>query len=273
MIAITYIGHATTLIEWDGSTLLTDPNFSSHIFFFKRHVPCHDDLTRLSPPECVLLSHTHFDHLDIPSYKYLSCQIPIIVPKGVAPLIHRILPHPVIELPHHSTWTSPRGLKITALYARHLGGRYSGIRYTGCNSYLIEKEEQAIFFSGDTAYHSHFKKLGQEKTISAALLPIGSYRPRWIMKYRHMDPQEALKACQDLQAQYMIPIHWGTFRFSTEPLEEPIHMLQSLLQEQPITTQVKILSHGAKITLENPFFIPAKDIASAPKLHLAHPAS
>ena len=99
MIAITYIGHATTFIEWDGQTIFTDPHFSPRTFFLKRRSPFTCDLGQLPQPECVLLSHTHFDHLDIRSYKYLSCHIPIVVPKKSFPLNSQYIGQPCHRTP------------------------------------------------------------------------------------------------------------------------------------------------------------------------------
>ncbi|MFH1874039.1 MAG: MBL fold metallo-hydrolase [Pseudomonadota bacterium] len=245
-----YIGHATTLIKIGQTCFLTDPNFSNRVLFFKRQVKLTPAPNELPKIDTILISHVHFDHLDFNSYKYISVNVPIIVPESCYKLLAKYLPNPVTELGLFATHNLRDGSKITAVTARHRGGRLSHLRYTTTNSYLIQKDGCTVFFCGDSGYGPHFKEIANLAKIDLALLPIANYEPQWFMKTRHMKPGEAVQAFEDLKAKWMIPIHWGTFKLSAEPLNQPLKLLDKIIAERPsLKDKIHILPHGQEITL------------------------
>lgn len=252
MIAITYIGHATTLIKSGESVILTDPNFSEKVFFAKRQEPINIDLGRLPELSAVVISHAHFDHLDLNSFRYIKSNVPIFVPEGIGKLVSKYVRNPVVELDHFSSHTLPDGTSITATEAKHHGFRISGLTYRKCNGYLIKfKTGEKAFFAGDTGYGRHFKEIrttyGAEGPIDIALLPIASYAPRWFMKSRHLNPTEALEAFLDLGAKKMIPIHFGAFKLSSEKMDEPVEWLKRVASERNLSENVMILKSGEMV--------------------------
>ena len=227
--------------------MLADPVFSRRVFGLKRHAPVGIDPATVPNPTAVLVSHAHYDHFDVPSYKYLSIETPLIVPPGYLSLVRRYLPNPVIELTPGARHALAPGVTVTATPARHPSWRLSGLRYRKSNGYLIALEGKTVYFAGDTAYAPFFRELGEAHAIDAALLPIGAYRPEWFMRRRHLNPDEALQALEDLKARRMIPIHYGCFRLSLEPLREPLLRLELAAQARGLADRVRVLQPGESL--------------------------
>ncbi len=241
---ITSIGHASHLIEMDGEFLITDPNFSRKMWIAKREKEpgiAPEDLPQLA---AIVVTHAHYDHLDLFSYKYFSIHIPIVVPEGLGSFIKKHLRNPVIEIPKEGS-VLVGGIKIHRVPVKHFGFRLFGLTWRETTGYLFEKNGKKVYFPGDTAYGDgeHFRKAAAKHAIDAALLPIGAYAPRWFMKSRHMNPPDALQAFSDLKAKVMIPYHWGVFQISAEPVEAPREWLEQILKEKP-DSRVKILRPG-----------------------------
>lgn len=282
----TYLGHASVLLESGGLAVITDPIFSDKIFWIRRRALLPLAPTSLPPLAAIFVTHAHYDHLDLPSYKYFSQKIPIVTPPGLKKLLQKFLKNPLLELdPGRRFQISPR-LSVTAFPVTHFGFRLLPFRYTRCNGYLIEFagdtayrsdfknvasqmrgvggragsspdfseasgfaraeriDRRQIFFVGDTAYRDFRKDLSQMGGVDLALLPIACYRPEWIMKGRHMTPAEAVRVFEEIDARTMIPIHWGTFRLSTEPFDEPIDWLRRIAAERGLAERIRILKPG-----------------------------
>lgn len=233
-ISCTYIGHATTIIRIGESSLLTDPHFGRSTLIFPRRKALPFPPSELPTPSAVLLSHTHYDHLHVSSYKYLSCSVPIIVPEGSERAIGQYMPNPIIELSHFADHELVCGTTITALPVIHRSSRISHLRYTKSNAYLIRHPDQSasVFFCADSAYGEHFREAGKLAKIDLALLPIGGYSPAWLKRRSHMTPAEAVQAFEDLNAAHMIPIHHGVFNLSLEPLDAPSRWLSKIMDEK-----------------------------------------
>ncbi|MBI4196788.1 MAG: MBL fold metallo-hydrolase [Deltaproteobacteria bacterium] len=240
----TYLGHASVLLENEEVKVMTDPLFSEKIFFLRRHTPVGIDPSNLPPLDAILISHAHYDHLDIPSFKYIPSSVPIVLPPGLAKLVGKFLRNPLIELETGRSTEIKKGLLIKAFPVRHYGFRLLPFRYTHCNGYLIKMNEETAFFPGDTAYRSDFGSFFPDEKIDLALLPIAAYKPRWLMKGRHMNPEEAVRVFEEIQAKQMIPIHWGAFKLSTEPMEEPIGWIKKIAGEKQLQAQIQILNPG-----------------------------
>jgi len=246
---ITSIGHATNLIEMDGEYLLTDPNFSRKLWIAKREKPPGILPENLPELTAITVTHAHYDHLDLFSYKYFSVHTPIVVPQGLGPFIQKHLRNPVIEIPKEGS-ARVGGITIHRIPVKHHGFRLCGLTWRDTAGYVFEKNGSTVYFPGDTAYGDgeHFHEVAAKHSINAALLPIGAYAPRWFMKHRHMSPYDALQAFADLKAEVMIPYHWGVFQISAELPEAPREWLEQLLKEKP-NAQVKILEPGESWSL------------------------
>lgn len=246
-ISVRYIGHATTLIEFCGSSLLTDPHFGRHAIVMPRRGELPIDAATLPTPTAVLLSHVHHDHLHISSYKYISTKVPIIVPEGCERAVGAYLSNPIIELSYYANYELADGTIVTAVPCEHRAGRVSQLRFTRTNAYLIHRENSParVLFCGDSAYGPHFSQIGNLGGIDVALLPIGGYKPRWLSRRWSMTPAEAVQAFEDLRAKEMIPIHHGTFRLSFEHPDEPANLIAKIAAgSEDLKDRIHILKPG-----------------------------
>jgi L-ascorbate metabolism protein UlaG (beta-lactamase superfamily) len=234
-ISCTYIGHATTLIGIGGTNLLTDPHFGSRVLWARRRTPLPINPGSLPELAGILISHTHADHLDVGSFKFIPCGVPIIVPEGCDRAVSGYLSNPVIELSHYATYELTCGTEITAVPVIHSWSHFFDFGSTRSNAYIIRNHDTGacIYYCGDSAYGPHFRETGNLGRIDLALLPIGSYEPRWFMSRKHMTPAEAVNAFEDLKAAHMVPIHHGTFRLSLEDPKAAMEWLTKILSERP----------------------------------------
>jgi L-ascorbate metabolism protein UlaG (beta-lactamase superfamily) len=244
-ITAAWIGHATVLINFFGTTILTDPVFSEKIGINilgmatlgpKRLVRPALSIEELPPLDLILLSHAHMDHLDFPSLRRLNKNTPVIMAKNTSDLIIRRGWKSVAELDWGET-TAMAGVTIEAFQTRHFGWRFpwepdrSRGAWTGrsFNAYLISKNGRHILFGGDTAYQEFFKPLAERNiTIDLAMMPIGAYDP-WIRV--HASPEQAVEMANHMNAKAILPLHWNTFTLSNEPQREPIERLKKALEK------------------------------------------
>lgn len=239
-IVATWIGHSSFLLQIGGMNVLLDPVWSeraSPVPFAgpRRHVPPGVELDALPPIDLVLISHDHYDHLDRPTVEHLVRAHPDarwIAPLGVGAWLRRRRANVVAEL---DWWEETRvgPLAITSTPAQHFSGR----RLTNRNSTLwcgwtlrtgSGDSERAVFIAGDTGAHPEFIAIAERLgPFDAAFLPIGAYDPRWFMRPVHMDPEDAVAAYEELRAGNgeralaFVGMHWGTFKLTDEPLDEP----------------------------------------------------
>lgn len=241
--SITFIGHATTLIRISGTNLLTDPNFNDRIIVFPRSRAAGAKIADLPQIDAILISHTHRDHYDEWSLKQLPKDIPVIISKGNGKYPRELGFKDVREL---DPWenTTIKGVKVTATPAKHSGNRNSPFAdYPKALGFLAEGN-RAVYFAGDTGFFDGFKEIGQKAKIDLALLPIGAYKPRWFMKGRHMNPEDALQATELLGAKAMIPIHWGSFRMALDGADEPRDELLKITESKNLKEKIRILENG-----------------------------
>jgi len=265
---ITWIGHATFLVQIGGLNLLTDPMFSSRagpLAFLgpRRKVPPAIDLDALPPLDGVLLSHNHYDHLDDRSVRRLVERHPKarwFAPLGLTPFLARRGAREVLEL----DWWEETRLGTVALGctpAQHFSARGPTDRdRTLWCGWSVAAPSRQLFFAGDTGYHPEFPAIGDRfGPFHAALLPIGAYEPRWFMRPVHMNPEEAVQAFRDLHLSrppiggrpaVMVGMHWGTFRLTDEPLDEPPARARVAWVAAGFDPQdVWLLAHGESRTL------------------------
>lgn len=242
---VTWIGHSTCLIEANGLSLLTDPVYSDRVLMARRRIPLPRLPAEFPIPSAILISHAHYDHLDIHTLKFFPSHVPIVAASGLGKLIGKFCRNPILEIVHGTTEEVLPGLRITAFPVTHFSFRLSGLTYRGCNGYWIEMAGKKIFFPGDTAYRD-FKAFREP---DLALLPIGPCEPAWFMKRRHLDPSDAVRVMEDLGAKKMVPIHWGTFKLGIDALDAPIEKLRKLLSEGNLADRVTILNAGDTLGL------------------------
>jgi L-ascorbate metabolism protein UlaG (beta-lactamase superfamily) len=216
---LTWLGHASWLIQIGGQSLVIDPVLGTSISgVIKRNGSPPLAAEALPPIAAQLVSHNHYDHLDAPSLRAIGA--PVIVGLGNGRLVGGRLP--VTEL---GWWdrADVGGVRITFVPSQHWSRR----RLTDSNralwgGFVIESGGVSIYHSGDTAYFEGFAEIGRRfPEIDAALLPIGAYDPEWFMSKQHMNPADALRAFRDLGARKVVAMHWGTFKLTDEPLDEP----------------------------------------------------
>lgn len=232
-LAVTWLGHATALVEIDGYRVLTDPVFSERCSPSAAVGP-----GRLHPPpvpadalpavDVIVISHDHYDHLDIGTVIALarSQRAPFVVPLGVGAHLRDwgIPEHRVIELDWHES-TRVNDLTLACAPARHFSGRFLSRNLTLWASWALIGPRHRVYFAGDSGYTSEFAQIGsQYGPFDLTLMPIGAYNAAW--PDIHMNPEEAVRAHLDVtDSGLLVPIHWCTFRLAPHPWAEPIERL------------------------------------------------
>lgn len=240
---IVWLGHASFFIRMDGTTFITDPIFYD-ITFINRlaGLPC--DVNKLIGIDYILLSHGHRDHFDKKSLQVLfknNPNIQALVPLGLNKYFdkNKIKNQ---QAAWYQKYNTPNNIEVYFMPSKHWNRR--GLLDFNRNlwgSFIIKNKNKTIYFSGDTAYGNHFKDIKTYfSEIDYCLLSIGAYKPEIIMKDSHMNPQEALKAFEDLQGRTFIPMHYGTYDLSDEPIGEPIR----LIEEEKNNYNISILDIG-----------------------------
>jgi len=250
---VTWVGHSTLLIQLDGVNILTDPQWSdraSPVTFAgpKRLMLPGMAFEDLPPIDLVIISHDHYDHLDLETVRQLDeVHRPIfLVPLGFKAWFAEIGITAVEEL---NWWESREieGLTVTCLPAQHFSGRSLWDRNQRLwSSWAVAGGTKRIFFAGDTGYYSVFKEIGNRLgPFDVAAIPIGAYLPRAIMKMTHLTPEEALQLFTDIRGQCFVAIHWGTFDLTEEPIEEPPQRLEAEAKRLGLDlAKVWVLKHG-----------------------------
>lgn len=245
-LGVTFIGHSSFFLQIGGRNVLVDPNFARWIFLLKRLRRPGMRLRDLPPIDAVLVSHAHFDHLHRPSLRSiarLTGKRPIIVvPKHLHDLVSDLGFARVVEL----EWWEKLQLgevEVTHVPARHWGARIVRDMHRGYGGYVLRAKGHSIYHAGDTAYFTGFREIGERLKPEVALLPIGAYHPE---SYRsvHTSPEDAIQGFLDLGARYMVPMHYGSFRLSHEPVEEPLQRLKIEAKRRGIEKRVCVLEEG-----------------------------
>ncbi len=249
-LGITFIGHSSFLIQIGGRKLLIDPVFVERLIALRRLRRPGVRIKDLPAIDMVLLSHAHMDHLNRPSLRRIVAhtvkmtgRAPLaVVPWGVEDLVSDLGFARVVTLEWWQT-KSISGLDITMTPCKHWGARLFKDTHRGFGGYAIRGGGHTLYHSGDTAYFDGFHKIGERLKPDVALLPIGAYSPD---SYRgvHTCPEEALQGFLDLGAQRMIPMHYGTFRLSQEPMEEPVERLMAAARRAGVADSVCVLPEG-----------------------------
>ena len=240
---VSWIGHTSFLLQLGGLNVLLDPVWgerASPVTFAgpRRRVPPAIAFDRLPPVDVVCLSHDHYDHLDIPTIRRLTSRYPAIqwfAPLGVGKYLTANGATSVVE---RDWWESMslQSVDFTAVPAQHFSGRRLGNRNaTLWCGWVIRSRIHSVFFAGDTALHPDFSTIaGRCGPFDMAILPIGAYEPRWFMGSVHMNPEDALVAFGQLDTSQkgrplvFVASHWGTFKLTDEPMDEPPRRIREL---------------------------------------------
>jgi L-ascorbate metabolism protein UlaG (beta-lactamase superfamily) len=229
-VAVSWAGHASWVVRIGGLTVLTDPVWSRRILGTPARItPVGIDWNALPHIDAVVISHNHYDHLDAPTLKRLPRDTALFVPAGMAAWCRRRGFTRVTEL---DWWEAAElgGVHFDFVPAHHWSKRTltDTCRSLWGGWVLTDGAGQRVYFAGDTGYGRWFGEIGRAHPgIDLALLPIGAYAPRWMLGAVHTDPEEAVRACLDLGAAAMAPMHWATFLLSAEPPLEPLTRLHA----------------------------------------------
>jgi L-ascorbate metabolism protein UlaG (beta-lactamase superfamily) len=240
---LTWLGHATVLVEVGGAVLLTDPVLRLRVAHLRRQGPVPD-----TPPhlDAILVSHLHRDHLDLPSLKLLDPAAPVVVPHGGARALRRSR-RDVRELAAGEA-LEVAGVRVRAVPAVHDGRRSPLSRRAEAVGYVVEARRR-VYFAGDTERFGAMAELGD---LDVALLPIAGWGPR--LGPGHMDPEQAAAAVALLRPRLAVPIHWGTFRpfgRGRGDAGEPARFAARVAAVAPATI-VRVLPPGERLTLAGP---------------------
>lgn len=242
-------------MQLGGLNILTDPNWNdraSPVRFAgpRRIVPPGIRFGDLPPIHAVIVSHDHYDHLDEDTVRRLAAthKPRFFVPLGMKPLLASFGATDVVELDWWQAATL-RGVTFTAAPAQHSSGRSlrdQNLRLW--SSWVVAAPAHRLFFAGDTGYFSGFKEIGAKLgPFQLALMPIGGYAGWGAHHPNHINPEEAVQAFEDVGAQYLVPMHWGTFDLNREPFREPPDRLLKEALRRGIEERVALLSPGQEI--------------------------
>jgi len=249
-LGLTFIGHSSFFLQIGGENVVIDPNFARWLFVLKRLRQPGIKLRDLPPVDVILVTHAHFDHLHRQSLRTIARQTrrqtgraPILViPHHVYDLVSDLGFSDIVEL---EWWNHYRhgSLEITHVPSRHWGARVIKDSHRGYGGFVLRSAKHSLYHAGDTAYFPGFREIGQRLSPEVALLPIGAYNPPQFRNV-HTSPADATRAFVDLNARWMVPMHYGTFRLSHEPIEEPLQLLAEEAQAAGIQDKVVVLEEG-----------------------------
>jgi L-ascorbate metabolism protein UlaG (beta-lactamase superfamily) len=233
-IAATFIGHSTFLVQLGGVCVLIDPIWSnrcSPVFFAgpRRVRRSGQRLDALPGVDLLLVTHNHYDHMDLPTLRRVRARWapPVATGLGNARHLAKADIRSAVEL---DWWQSTElaGARVTYVPAQHFSARglYDRNRCLW-GGFVVEAGGAVVYFAGDSGYCPHFAEIGRKfPRIDLALLPIGAYEPRWFMRQQHVDPEEAVRAHLDLGARRSLGMHFGTFQLTEEAIDAPVLALR-----------------------------------------------
>jgi L-ascorbate metabolism protein UlaG (beta-lactamase superfamily) len=246
-LVVTFINHTTFLIQADGMNILTDPVWSERVSPFSFAGPARTRppglrMEDLPPIDVILLSHNHYDHMDMATLKTL-CKMHeplLVVPLGVDLIVKKEGLGPVLVLDWWEQGILPGGMEVHAVPAQHFSGRglFDRDATLWCG-YMLNTEQGYLYFAGDTGYGPFFREIGARfQPISLAIIPIGAYKPTWFMAPVHTDPFDAVNIHQEVGAQLSVASHYGTFPLADDSQEDPVKDLREALESSGLPLDV-----------------------------------
>jgi N-acyl-phosphatidylethanolamine-hydrolysing phospholipase D len=252
-ISVTFLKHASVVINDGGRFIMVDPVFSDIFWFIKDFSPLAFDPRIIPEPQDVLITHGHYDHLDTESLAYLKKDTHIVTPLGYDQNFSELGLTNRTQLDWYNSYRD-ENLEIKLLPCNHWTMRnpISGPNRSLWGSYIIRTSNgYTIYISGDTAYFDGFEQLGQEFDIDLAVFNVGAYEPRWFMAQSHLNPRETVQAFKELNARKLLVVHWGTFRLGNEPVHFPPLQVKEELKKEGLLDRLVDLRHGETLFVDS----------------------
>lgn len=257
-VRVTYINHSTVLLQFDSLNVLTDPIYEKRVSPFSfagpaRSCPPGIRFDELPPIDVLLLSHNHWDHLEIGTVKRLANRDKprVFCPLGVKAFLEREGVRNVRELDWRQSARINDQTTLHCVPAQHFSGRGLFDRNkTLWAGYVLDNQSVGkLYFAGDSGYGPHFRAIGEQfGPMRLALIPIGAYKPRWFMSPVHIGPPEAVQVHQDVRAAQSVAIHFGTFPLADEGEQEPVHDLNRALADKKLDpARFRALKNGESV--------------------------
>ncbi|MEK5256878.1 MBL fold metallo-hydrolase [Paenibacillus sp. FSL F4-0125] len=257
---ITWIGHSTFFLQYEGMNIITDPIWARRLGFEKRLGQPGIPLSEVPPIDLILISHSHYDHLHIASIRKLyRAGTTLVVPVG---LKRKMLRKGFRNCMEMEWWQEIKlgKIKLAFVPTQHWTRRTPWDTNTShWGGYILEPAESEnkrlspnLYFAGDSGYFPGFKEIGNRYKIDIALMPIGAYEPEWFMTSQHVNPEEAIQAFLDVGAETMIPMHYGTFRLADDTAREALDRMESARVKHGISeNRIRTLSYGETLVVQS----------------------
>jgi L-ascorbate metabolism protein UlaG (beta-lactamase superfamily) len=254
---ITWIGHASFLLQMKGLNILTDPVWAERMGFERRLARPGLKLRELPSIDIILLSHAHYDHLNLPTLRavcaanerYRGEQPLLLVPSGLSQWLTRKGFKKVEEL----GWWQSRTIgevELSFVPAQHWTRRTLwDMNSSHWGGWVLRTEgKRSIYFAGDSGYFPGFRMIGEKYRPDYVLMPIGAYEPEWFMGQQHVTPEQAIQAFLDAEGSVLIPMHYGTFRLADDTAAEALGRLHAeWTRRQPGGKRLAVMTHGETI--------------------------
>lgn len=249
-LGMTFIGHSSFFLQLGAQNIVIDPNFARWLFVLKRLRRPGIQVRDLPPIDLVLVTHAHFDHLHRQSLRAIARHTrrqsgtgpTLVIPHNVFDLVSDLGFGEIVELEWWNTYRHGN-VDVTHVPSRHWGARIIKDSHRGYGGFVLRDGKHSVYHAGDTAYFSGFREIGRRLEPEIALLPIGAYNPPQFRNV-HTSPADATRAFLDLHSQWMVPMHYGTFRLSHEPIEEPLQLLEQEATAAGVKDKVVVLEEG-----------------------------
>ena len=245
-LSVTFLKHASVVINDGGRFIMVDPVYSEIFWFIKDFSPLNFDPRIIPEPQHVLITHGHYDHLDRATLAYLNKTTHVVTPLGYDEIFNDLELTNRTRLDWYESYRH-ENREFTLIPCNHWTMRnpMSGPNQSLWGSYLIKTSSgYTIYISGDTAYFDGFEQLGKDYDIDLAIFNLGAYEPRWFMAQSHMDPRETVRAFRELNAEKLMAIHWGTFRLGNEPVHFPPMQIKEELEKEGLLDRLVDIKHG-----------------------------
>lgn len=257
---ITWIGHSTFFLQYEGMNIITDPIWARRLGFEKRLGQPGIPISEVPPIDLILISHSHYDHLHIASIRKLyRAGTTLVVPVG---LKRKMLRKGFRNCMEMEWWQEIKlgKIRLTFVPTQHWTRRTPWDTNTShWGGYILEPAESEnkrlspnLYFAGDSGYFPGFKEIGNRYKIDIALMPIGAYEPEWFMTSQHVNPEEAIQAFLDVGAETMIPMHYGTFRLADDTAREALDRMESARIKHGVSeNRIRTLSYGETLVVQS----------------------
>lgn len=251
-LSLTYLKHASLLIKDRDRYLLVDPVFGPIFRFIKDFSPLNFDLADMPRPDVVLITHGHYDHLDLRSLTAVASGAHVVTPLGYDRVLDGLATARRTRLDwFDSAHDGRREIMLVPCNHWTMRNPLIGPNRSLWGSYIIKSAAgPVLFISGDAGYFNRYEELGREFDIDLAVFNLGAYEPRWFMKSSHMNPAEVVRAFQELGAKRLMIVHWGTFRLGDEPVHFPPLDIRKEMARQGLSDRLIHLDHGRTLLFE-----------------------